>query len=144
MSTLDSLLQSIRQQLPEEKIDYPNIPTFEVAGKNLLDTFQENLLKAGGTFYKINSIEEGQEIIKNNFPDAKVTCSATDEWEGSKPITSATIPHDMEDVDIAIVRSHLGVAEMGMVWLTENDFKINSLGFLCQNIVVLLDPDKIT
>ena len=143
MSTLASLLQNIKSNLPDKKVDYPFVPTFEREGDNLLDIFEENLLKAGGSFHKVSSIEEAQSIFQNLFPDSKIVCSATNEWKGNKPITEHTTPQDMQDVDVAIVRTHMGVAEMGMVWLTETDFNVPSLGFLCQNIVVLLDPADI-
>ena len=41
------------------------------------------------------------------------------------------------------VRAVFGVAETGSLWLTEAQFKVNSLGFLAQHLVVLLDPAKI-
>lgn len=50
----------------------------------------------------------------------------------------------MEDVDLGIIRAEFGVAEMGMIWLTENSLQVNSLGFLSQHLAILLDPDLIT
>ena len=44
---------------------------------------------------------------------------------------------------LAIVRAVFGVAETGSLWLTEAQFKVNTLGFLAQHLVVLLDPTKI-
>jgi hypothetical protein len=38
------------------------------------------------------------------------------------------------------VRAGFGVAETGSVFLTEDHFKVNALGFLSQHLVVLLDP----
>lgn len=139
-----SILANIRSNFPKQKIEYPTIPTYTVPGKDLLQTFQENALVAGASFYKVNNVEEAQEIAQKLYPDAKVICSATDEWAGNKDWDKITQPQDMEDVDVAIVRTHLGVAEMGMVWLTEEDLRVNSLGFLCQNIIVLLDPKDIS
>ena len=36
-----------------------------------------------------------------------------------------------------------GVAETGSVWLTNAQFKVDTLGFLAQHLVVLLDPERI-
>lgn len=141
----NSIFASIRKNLPKEKVDYPKIPTFEVSGKDLMGTFQENLLKAGASFYKVSSVEEAQSITKKIYPDAKIICSAAPEWVGNKDIHTVQKPQDVEDVDIAVVRAEFGVAEMGMVWLTERALQdVNSLAYLCQSLVVLLDPDKIT
>jgi L-lactate dehydrogenase complex protein LldG len=39
---------------------------------------------------------------------------------------------------VGIIRARLGVAENGMVWLTEDD-----LGFVSQHLVILLSPTAI-
>jgi L-lactate dehydrogenase complex protein LldG len=52
-------------------------------------------------------------------------------------------PRKLNAVDVGIVRSRLGVAEAGAVWLTEGDLVVNALGVLSQHLVVLLDPNSI-
>jgi L-lactate dehydrogenase complex protein LldG len=144
MSTLESFLQSIRTNLPKEKVNYPLIPSFESGPEDLMQEFQANLLKAEGAFFRPSSIAEAQKIVKETHPGAKVICSAADEWKGTKDIRQVKQPKEMADVDLAIVRSTMAVAETGMVWLTEADLMISSLGYLCQHIIVLLDPKRIT
>ncbi len=52
-------------------------------------------------------------------------------------------PHELNDVDVGVVRSPLGVAEAGAVWLTQAQLKVTALGVLAQHLVVLLDPAAI-
>jgi L-lactate dehydrogenase complex protein LldG len=52
-------------------------------------------------------------------------------------------PADLADVDVAIVRAAFGVAETGSIWLSETELKVNSLAFLAQHLVALLDPRDI-
>ncbi|MRJ11353.1 hypothetical protein EDL98_09760 [Ornithobacterium rhinotracheale] len=145
MTTKEKILNDIRQNLPKrEKVAHPEIPTFEKEGVDLLATFKKNLEIAAGKWHEVNSIEEAQEIVKNEFPDAKVICSVTDEWQGNKPVGSIDHPQDLADVDLGIIRAEFGVAEMGMVWLTEKDLKVNAIGFLSQHLIILLDPNKLT
>jgi len=42
-----------------------------------------------------------------------------------------------------VVRSPLGVAEAGAVWLTQGELVVSALGVLSQHLVVLLDPAAI-
>jgi len=42
-----------------------------------------------------------------------------------------------------VVRSPLGVAETGSVLLTESELRVNTIGFLAHDIVILLDPKDI-
>ena len=53
-------------------------------------------------------------------------------------------PADLNDVDLGIFRAEFGVAEMGMVWVTEKSLVTNSLGYLSQHLAVLLDPEDLT
>src|ERR1700754_1714725 len=105
MSSLESMLQSIKANLPKQKVGYPAIPSFESGPEDLLQEFQANLLKADGAFFKVSSVAEAQEIVKKTHPDASVICSATDEWKGTKDIHRVQQPHEMADVDLAIIRS---------------------------------------
>ena len=47
------------------------------------------------------------------------------------------------EVDVTIVRSPLAVAETGSVLLTESELRVNTIGFLAHDIVILLDPKDI-
>src|SRR5580693_5120110 len=58
-------------------------------------------------------------------------------------VESVRDPHELADVDVGVVRARFGVAETGAVWLTQEDLIVNSLGFLSQHLVVLLDPKEI-
>ena len=42
-----------------------------------------------------------------------------------------------------LVRSPLGVAESGSVLLSEKELRVNTIGFLAHDIVILLDPKNI-
>lgn len=144
MSTLTELLSDIRANLPKEKFAYPAIPDFVDPTVSLLEKFIQSLSTTGATCYSVNSIAQVQDIVQQTLPEMPVICSATEEWEGNKSLSAIQHPRDLEDVDLGIIRAEFGVAEMGMVWLTENSLQVNSLGFLAQHLVVLLDPDALT
>ena len=42
-----------------------------------------------------------------------------------------------------VVRARFGVAETGSVWFSESEYIVNSIGYLVQHLVVLLDPARI-
>ena len=44
---------------------------------------------------------------------------------------------------MTIVRSARGVAETGSVLPSEEEFRVNTIGFLAREIVILLDPSDI-
>ncbi|WP_419868333.1 LutC/YkgG family protein [Chryseobacterium sp. CT-SW4] len=145
MGNREDILKAVRKSLEgREKVAYPAIPSFEKPGVDLKALFEQNLKLAAVDFYDIDSIEEAQKIMKDKLPAAKVICSSTPEWQGNKDITAVEHPKDLNDVDLGIFRAEFGVAEMGMVWVTEKSLKVNAIGFLSQHVAVLLDPSEIT
>jgi L-lactate dehydrogenase complex protein LldG len=145
MSNKQEFLQSVRESLKKRtKIEYPKIPTYEKENVDLNSLFEINLKLAAVDFYDVSSVEEAQKIMQEKLPDTKVVCSATDEWKGNKDINKIARPQDLADVDLGIFRAEFGVAEMGMVWVTEKSLKVNAIGFLSQHLAVLLDPANIT
>lgn len=61
-------------------------------------------------------------------------------WE---PVPATTPPHALADVDVAILRGSIGVAENGAVALEGRCAPIRALPFLCQRLVLVLDAAAI-
>ena len=81
--------------------------------------------------------------LRNKFPDAKIICSAVPEHTGNRKPEDYANWSDAHNIDVTIVRSPLGVAETGSVLLSEKELRVNTIGFLAQDIVILLDPKSI-
>jgi len=84
-----------------------------------------------------------EEFLKKRYPDAKTICSAVPEYAGNRVPHDFTRWSDASIIDVTIVRSPLGVAETGSVLLSEEEFRVNTIGFLAHDIVILLDPAEI-
>ena len=81
--------------------------------------------------------------MRDKISGAKVVCSRAPEIAGNKPLTPEMKPADLADVDYGIVRASFGVAETGSVCLTDADLGVDTLGYLPQHLIVLLDPSDI-
>src|SRR4029077_19852436 len=62
---------------------------------------------------------------------------------GTRRVQDVRDPHALNDVDVGVVRSPLGVAEAGAVWLHQGALGVDALGVLSQHLIVLLDPAAI-
>ncbi len=144
MDSQQQILKHLKNSLPKNKVAHPEVPTFAKPGVDLLAQFKDHLEIAAGSCYEVTSIAEAQQIMAQKLPEASLIVSATQEWPGTVNLTSQTRPHDLEPVDIGVMRAEFGVAEMGSVWLTENSMVVNSIGFLPQHLVILLDPEAIS
>lgn len=144
ISTKEHILEAIRKNKPQgTQYPYPVIPSFPKSTKDIVEEFKENLILNAGTCFTINSIEEGENKIKELHPQAKVICSSVIEFPGNKDLSKVTDPHQLDDVDVGIIRAEFGVSENGMVWLTEKGMMVTSLGFLSQHLIILLKPQDI-
>jgi L-lactate dehydrogenase complex protein LldG len=121
----------------------PDIPTFDAGSSTTIDAFKTSLLRMGGRFVDAPKDGDLDVCIRGLFPDAKVICSATPEAKCNRPIGTISAPRDLADVDVGVVRAAFGVAETGSVWISDAQFKVNALGFLPQQLIVLLDPQAI-
>jgi len=142
MSSRDDILARVRQNQPPPQ-PLPPVPSFDTATGSALESFKAALVRMGGKLADAPADGNLDALIRKLFPDAKVICSATPEVKGNRPIDTIRRPQELDDVDVGVVRAIYGVAETGSVWLTEVEFKVNTLGFLAQHLVVLLDPTLI-
>src|SRR5262245_17687876 len=97
----------------------------------------------GGRSFEVQGAAADLAKVAELFPAARVVCSAAPEVPGTRRVQDVIDPHAMNDVDVGVVRSPLGVAEAGAVWLTQRELVVNALGVLSQHLVVLLDPAAI-
>jgi L-lactate dehydrogenase complex protein LldG len=143
INSRETIFSAIRYNLPKQKIEHPQIPAFRSATGSLKAAFEENLKKAGGAAHDIGSAAEAEAKMMVLHPGANVVCSAVPEISGTRRAETVHDPHELADVDVGVVRAQFGVAESGAIWLTQEDLVVDSLGFLSQHLVVLLDPEQI-
>jgi L-lactate dehydrogenase complex protein LldG len=121
----------------------PAVQRFSNLGEPILPYFRRELEAMGGRSFEVANAAAAQAKVAALFPAAKVVCSAVPEVPGTRRVEGVSDPHELNDVDVGVVRSPLGVAEAGAVWLTEAELVVNALGVLSQHLVVLLDPATI-
>jgi L-lactate dehydrogenase complex protein LldG len=109
----------------------------------LLSTFEKQLEAMGGRSFAVADAAAVRAKLAELFPNVKVVCSAVPEVPGTRRAEEVSDPHDLNDVDVGVVRSPLAVAETGAVWLTQSELAVNALGVLAQHLIVLLDPEAI-
>ncbi|SAL65641.1 hypothetical protein AWB70_06164 [Caballeronia cordobensis] len=139
MTTREAFLSKIRAAQPASR-PRPDVPIFPSPRGEPKTRFTTALTAMGGTCVDAASLGDVQAMIAARFPDAKVIASAVAGVEGNRELSAETIPASLEDVDVGVVRGRFGVAETGSVWFSEDEYVVNSIGYLAQHLVVLLDP----
>ena len=142
MSSRDTILAAVRAHKPKLDRPEPLVPMFDETQAELTSTFKDMLEKMGGSMLASDT-EHPLAEVKLMIADANVICSNAPEIEGNFMLSVDTKPIELAEIDLGVVRAAFGVAETGSVCLTEVELGINTLGYLPQHLIVLLDPDDI-
>jgi L-lactate dehydrogenase complex protein LldG len=144
MSSRDDILAAIRQNRPQLDRPLPVVPLFDNAPPpSLLAAFKGSLERMGGLFLDPPASGDLLAPVREKIAGAKVVCSTVPEIGGNRNVADVRVPHDLADVDFAIVRASFAVAETGSVLLSEADLHVNAVAYLAQHLIVLLDPADI-
>ncbi|MFT9099221.1 MAG: LUD domain-containing protein [Zymomonas mobilis subsp. pomaceae] len=143
MNSRQLILENLCVNRPKTEPMLPEIPLFDTpVPVDRVAKFKEAVVSMGGEIIHVQA--QGLDAALKKYTDeAKVICSHVPEIKGNLEITGDTQPTDLADVDVGIVRASFAVAETGSVCLTDADFGINSLGYLPQHLIVLVDPEDI-
>lgn len=138
----DKILQRIRQAKPEV-LPLPEIPNFAVPPEVLPILFKENSEKLGSRVLLSASQLNLKDQAEQLFPNAKKIASPLPEVDANIDLTQIRDPHELADVDVAILRGQIGVAENGAIWVDERDMLHRVLPFITQHLIILLSQDKL-
>lgn len=118
--------------------------TIPVEDSNLQAKFTETLTTIGGKVIRANGYTDVLTYIKSiTNASHRVSSSIPDLAEVITIGDTEHQPHSLQDVELAIIKAHFGVAENGAVWITEDLLSQRVLPFICQHLVVILNADAL-
>ncbi|MEO5999347.1 MAG: LUD domain-containing protein [Chitinophagaceae bacterium] len=142
MNSRETILSEIRKSQPESS-ELPDIEVFKKESSGLLEKYISVLASIGGKSFMVKDFEEVQALVKNFFPDAKRIVTTTEDLKGLAGIDLSGDPRLLEDIDLAILKTNLGVAENAAVWITEDIMRERVLPFICQYLAVVISKEDI-
>ena len=139
----EAILKSIKANKPA-LLPVPEIDVTIFSEKlDLIETFKNNVVLVGGVIKELSSTDIDSEI-KKMYPNAEQIVSVLEGSSvGTISITEKTNPHDLEHIDLAIVKGELGVAENGAVWISEDQCIVRVLPFITNDLIIVLSKDRL-
>lgn len=142
MNSRDEILKAVRANKPNGN-PLPDInPSIDRTG-DLQLRYRAALEKNGGKLRHFKSQNEIEAFIKEQFPAASQVCSLVDFVPGNVDPAKIVDAHDLNTIDVAIVKAVLGVAENAALWIPESAVVHRALPFITQHLVIVLSPEDI-
>jgi L-lactate dehydrogenase complex protein LldG len=136
----NTILERIRQNSPDyiPSPDNLNITVFKSAG-DLKETFAASIRMVGAEFVELNGKEEVDPYIEKHYPGVS-DFGKHEIWDKYPPCCSK---EDLDQLDIALLEGHFGVAENGAIWLDNLSFSNRLVPFIAQQLIIKLDSKQI-
>ena len=139
MSSREKILNAIRAAKPASK-QVPDIPEsirFPIAGP--LEKFAEIFTAIGGRLIPVYNENSLKETILETYQGADDIVSVSSKVRFAVPPSKAgEDPRLLKDLNVVVMDALFGVAENGAVWVTEGQYKIRALPFICTHLAVVL------
>jgi L-lactate dehydrogenase complex protein LldG len=143
----DKILAKVRSALPQSA-PLPDVlspgrwQTFE----NPTQRFQEVVASVGGQVVCLPTVAEAARHLESLavWNTAAVRCSVIPGLgESSFDLATVTDPHTLENVDFAVLRGHLAVAENGAVWVRDDTLRHRVLYFIPQHMALAVPASAV-
>ncbi|MDN3657194.1 LUD domain-containing protein [Ferruginibacter paludis] len=143
MSSREKILSGIKANQPS-LIALPDVENFVQPFADVVEKFKTVLKAIGGNVHAVQNVAAIIEVLKAQFADASRIISVLPELNDYATLyQQGDDPHLLNDVDVAIIKAHFGVAENGAVWVTEAILQERVLPFICQHLVAIIDKNTI-
>ncbi|MXV44653.1 hypothetical protein GS501_06300 [Saccharibacter sp. 17.LH.SD] len=145
-SARETILNHLRQNRAPKGDMYPLPPIVTLGDVDASPArFEANLKLMGGDLLLQAEGKTVEESIRDHFPHAKLFCSAVPEATGMMKITELRSNKQADTVDVMVVRSPFGIAEMGSIFLSEKELYDHLAAVhLAEHLVVLLSRHALT
>jgi L-lactate dehydrogenase complex protein LldG len=143
MSSRDSILNKVKQAQPEG-IPLIDLPDFEVRA-DLIETFTTVANGIGSKVIEIKSLNEIKEaLVAANRLEGRIISTLPELHEIADTTSFTSVdPHDLEDVDLAIIRGHFGVAENSAIWVTDELLGQRVVPFIAQHLAIVIKRNEV-
>lgn len=145
MSSKQDILAAIRQHDIKET-ELPSLESGWITYPDRVGQFAQSLGTVGGRCVIVPSLESINTELAQvpAFADARKSYSLLDEVRAHNSDLDAVVdPHDLEDVDFAILPGEFGVAENGAIWVTDAGLDHRVLYFIAQHLALVISADRI-
>lgn len=143
MNTRQKILDAVLKNQPQSS-PLPDISKFNGDTTNLVGQYIKIFTTIGGSAFHVEDIGAIKaHIAKNYNGSARLATTLPELTDIAELLSNEVEPHQYEDIELAIIQAHFGVAENGAVWLTDDVMGQRIIPYICQHLAVVIYEDTI-
>ncbi|MVM35038.1 lactate utilization protein B/C [Spirosoma sp. HMF4905] len=143
MSIRENILAAVLKNQPPAS-PLPDIDSFKGDAQDIISTYCDVFTSIGGQVFVVKNFTEVAALIKKNFDSTKRIVTTLSELSDVFELLSTSVdPHTFNDVELAIIKAELAVAENGAVWLPEQRMGQRIIPYICQHLAVIVPAETI-
>nr|WP_294924754.1 LUD domain-containing protein [uncultured Flavobacterium sp.] len=144
MSSKAEILKKIKQNQPSIIADLPNLNVLSSENSNVLETYKTVLKNIGGEPVEVAGYHDILDFIRNNYAlDRRIITTIPELSEVAALDWKNDNPHTLQNVELAIVKAHFGVAENSALWVTDDILGQRVAPFIAQYLAIIVKKSDI-
>ena len=136
MNSRASILNSIKAITLEEKA-LPELPSFGIS-EEIETAFKKSIEGNKGEI--MSEMEFLDWLSKSSWAKVYSSVSA---YASASTLLLPRDPHELEDLNLAILEGQFGVAENGAIWLDDRQLPHRALPFITEHLVIVLRKSRL-
>jgi len=143
MSSREKILSEVLKNQPAT-VPLPDLGKFKGRQQDNVQEYVDVFTAIGGTALVVDDVASMKALIRERYDATKRIVTTLTEFSDTFELYSPSAdPHSFQDVELAVIKTPLAVAENGTVWLTDPVMGQRILPFICQHLAVWVHASTI-
>lgn len=146
MSSKNRILTALKANQP----DLLPLPTLAVPSTeasleaDMVEKFKTIIVTIGSRVFDVDNFDQIRDIIVQQFiPPARIVSSFGELNDIAETNIADVNPHLLENIELAVLKAQLGVAENGALWVPEANMMQRVVPFICQHLALVVNRKDI-
>ena len=138
MSSREKILEAVLKNQPQTTV-LPDTTMFKGDGIDPVQKYIDVFKSISGSAFLVEGLPAAKALINEQFDLTKRIVTSLPEFSDDFELLNTSLnPHFYEDIELAVIRAHFGVAENGAVWLTDELMVQRIIPYICQHLAVII------
>ena len=143
MDSRSAILAAIKLNQPAQQ-ELPAIAAIQpIQFDDNVAAFIKTAESIGSTVKEVKHYEEIEGFLETSLHDLKQCVTTIAELKTLAQLDATGLPHELKNIELAVIPALLGIAENSAVWITEQEIEIRALPFICEHLAVVLSKKNI-